>query len=135
MSVTMTATKAHHLHRFARYGNPQVYGACSGLPGQSGSAVIDLADNRIVGVLSGYFVADNWTSIWVPITAQHFAALERWRWRPGMGVSAIPPAYPSPPPPPPFNVSRHLCKCQCSTRVRRLIAITPSAGPHVDIGV
>lgn len=113
--ATTPAEQTQRLHRCVRYGNAQqVYGACFGLPGQSGSAVIDLADNRIVGVLSGYFVAENWTSIWVPITAQHFAALERWRWRPGMGVSAIPPAFPSPPPPPPFNVSRHLCECQRS---------------------
>ncbi len=88
----------------------QVYGACSGLPGQSGSPVIDLTDNKIIGVLSGYEVAQNWVSIWVPITSQHYAALERWKWKPGQTIFTITPAWPAPPPPPPFSTSRHLCK-------------------------
>ncbi len=88
----------------------QVYGACSGLPGQSGSPVLDLADNKIIGVLSGYEVAESWASIWVPITAQHYAALERWKWQPGQDVWSVTASSPSPPPPPPFSASRHLCK-------------------------
>jgi hypothetical protein len=79
------------------------------LPGQSGSAAFDLADGKIIGVISGRPSFSNTTSYWVPITYQHFSALMRWRYN-GGEAGPVPPSPPNPPPPPPLGALRYACE-------------------------
>jgi hypothetical protein len=67
---------------------------CYTVGGQSGSAIYDLSDYRILGVLSGgpnsgmYFLD---YSVWTPIDAIHFDSLSRWMWKPSMvGYGPVP---------------------------------------------
>ncbi|GFR39709.1 hypothetical protein Agub_g188 [Astrephomene gubernaculifera] len=95
----------------------QVSAWCNAVAGQSGSAVLDLADQRVIGVLSGKPTASNSTSIWAPITAQHFAALERWRYDGADPLHPAPSQPSSPPPPPPFDPQRYACTTPGSVRL------------------
>lgn len=78
--------------------------------GQSGGPVFDLQDYCIIGVQTGYLPATPTTSFWVPITAQHYAMIQRWMWAGPDPYSDMPPIFPSPPPPPPFDTGRHTCE-------------------------
>ncbi|GIM06536.1 hypothetical protein Vretimale_10831 [Volvox reticuliferus] len=85
--------------------------------GQSGSAAVDLEDWKIVAVLSGKPINSNTTSFWAPITAQHFAAIARWRYNGINATDPVPPAPPVPPPPPPLNVTRYACDTNGTIRL------------------
>ena len=84
--------------------------SCYTYPGASGSSVFDLGDYKAIGVVSGRPSDNTSYSRWTPLTAQHFGALERWRYQGGV-VAPLPPAPPSPPPPPPLNYTRYACEC------------------------
>ncbi|EFJ50373.1 hypothetical protein VOLCADRAFT_88920 [Volvox carteri f. nagariensis] len=66
---------------------------CFTVGGQSGSAIYDLSDYQILGILSGgpnsgmYFME---YSVWTPIDAIHFASLKRWLWKSGTPAAAAP---------------------------------------------
>ena len=76
----------------------QMYNFCYSERGQSGMAITDLHDSRVLGVLSGG-PANGWDySFWTPIDAFHFHNIVRWL-APNDGTLATPP--PPPPPVPP----------------------------------
>ncbi|KAG2444966.1 hypothetical protein HXX76_001701 [Chlamydomonas incerta] len=78
----------------------QMYNYCYSERGQSGMAITDLADSRVLGVLSGG-PANGWDySFWTPIDAFHFHNIVRWL-APNDGALPAPAPPPSPPPPPP----------------------------------
>lgn len=70
---------------------------CFTVGGQSGSAIYDLSDYSVVGILSGgpnsgpYFQE---YSVWTPIDAVHFTTLTRWMWTAGTPVAVAPLAPP-----------------------------------------
>eukprot|EP00198_Chlamydomonas_reinhardtii_P000873 XP_001690208.1 speract/scavenger receptor, transmembrane glycoprotein [Chlamydomonas reinhardtii] len=94
---------------------------CYTAAGQSGSPIYDLADYRVMGVLSGgpvtwEFASD--LSFWTPIDAFHFASLTRWMWKEGDGTPAEAPLYVSAPPfPPPPPVGPYACSGKGSVRL------------------
>ncbi|GLI60548.1 hypothetical protein VaNZ11_002705 [Volvox africanus] len=89
----------------------------SSVGGQSGSSAVDLEDWKIVAVVSGKPVNSNTTSFWAPITAQHFAAISRWRYNGISATDPVPAAPPVPPPPPPLNVTRYSCSTNGTIRL------------------
>ncbi|PNH06085.1 Neurotrypsin, partial [Tetrabaena socialis] len=61
----------------------QMYDYCYSTRGQSGMAITDLEDLRVLGVLSGG-PTNGWDwSFWTPIDAFHFSNLVRWMWPAG----------------------------------------------------
>ncbi|KAG2448477.1 hypothetical protein HYH02_006369 [Chlamydomonas schloesseri] len=80
----------------------QMYNFCYSERGQSGMAITDLADSRVLGVLSGG-PANGWDySFWTPIDAFHFHNIVRWL-APNDGALPSPSPPPAPPAPPPPN--------------------------------
>ncbi|KAG2493107.1 hypothetical protein HYH03_008770 [Edaphochlamys debaryana] len=84
----------------------QMYNYCYTTRGQSGMAIADLTDLRVLGVLSGGPVSASegpiWDwSFWTPIDAFHFANLVRVIYPNGAPVAAPPPVPPAPSPPSP----------------------------------
>ncbi|KAG2448473.1 hypothetical protein HYH02_006365 [Chlamydomonas schloesseri] len=109
----------------------QPWTACLSYPGASGSSVFDLLDYKAIGVISAR-LTDSSYSKWTPITAQHFAALERWRYQGGADTKAsVPPSPPNLPPPPPYNALRYACTT--SGAVRLVSSGTTSGAGRVEI--
>ncbi|KAG2444968.1 hypothetical protein HXX76_001703 [Chlamydomonas incerta] len=103
--------------------------SCYTAPGASGSSVFDLSDYKALGVVSGRPSDETAFSRWTPLTAQHFGALERWRYQGGV-AAPIPPAPPSPPPPPPLNYTRYACT---SNGTVRLVSSSVAGRGRVEI--
>ncbi|EFJ40765.1 hypothetical protein VOLCADRAFT_99351 [Volvox carteri f. nagariensis] len=84
------------------YPGVQPINWCFTAAGQSGSAIYDLFDSQVLGVLSGGFQAADLAdySLWTPIDALHFASLTRWMWPSGddsrVQLPAAPPPLPQP---------------------------------------